>query len=177
MRLVLRLQGSDRLLLVISTSYRLIFLGIAAVILSALVLTSPTPLFDKRNLVPLLTCLLCVLASLYLERWVFDRRLNSFERHAGLLFLFKKESQNLGELRRVVLNQHQRGYGSPPNEREIKGRGRFSRVFVTLGVEDAAGEVHKLDIARAVHVGEIRKNAVGIAGFCRIPLEDDTGTD
>ena len=184
MRLVLRAQGNERIVLVISTGFRLIFLGIAAIIFAALIMTSSTPLFHPTNIFPMFLCGICLLASLYLERWIFDRRLNLFERNVGLLFLFKRSRQSLDELRRVLLSQYQRGYARSANVREPPGSARqprkrrgFSRVFVTLGVEDEQARIHKLDIANAVHIGEIRKNARGIADFCRIPLADNADSE
>ena len=181
-RLVLKAQGEERIVLVISTGFRLIFLGIAIIILAALTMTSSPPFFNSANIFPLALCGICLLASLYLERWVFDRRLNLFERNVGLMFLFKRRQQSLDELRRVLLSQYQRGYVRSANVREPLGSGSrkrrmFSRVYVTLGVEDEQARIHKLDIASAVHIEDIRKNARGIADFCGIPLEDDADSD
>jgi hypothetical protein len=171
-RLVLRSQGSGRLLLVISAGFRLVFLGIAAIILTALLLASSVPLFDRANTFPLFLWGICILASLYLERWIFDRRLNLFEQDVGLLFFYKRRRQNLDGLRRVLLNQYQRGYVKQPKRRRL-----LSRVFVTLGVEDEEGRIHKLDVASAVHLAEMRKNAERIARFCGIALEDTADTE
>lgn len=181
-RLVLKAQGEERIILVISTGFRLIFLAIAVIIYFALVTTSSLPLFHRTNVFPLILCGICFLASLYLERWIFDRRLNLFERNVGLMFFFKRRRQSLDELRRVLLSQYQRGYVKSTTPRERFGSGSrkrrmFSRVFVTLGVEDDQARIHRLDIASAVHLGEMRKNARGIADFCRIPLVDDTDSD
>jgi hypothetical protein len=181
-RLVLKAESEERISLVISSGFRLIFISIGVVILAALLMISALPFFHRSNLVPLLFCFVCLLASLYLERWIFDRRLNIFERQIGLVFLFKRRRQALDSLRRVLLSQYQRGYIKP--ERGAAGtgkaprrRGAFSRMFVTLGVEDEQAIIHRLDIARVVHLGEIRKNARGIAGFCGIPLDDEAGRE
>ena len=181
-RLVLKAQGEERIVLVISTGFRLIFLSIAAIIFAALIMTSSPSLFHHANIFPLFLCGICLLASLYLERWIFDRRLNLFERNVGLMFLFKRRPQSLDGLRRVLLSQYQRGYVRSENVREPPGSGSrkrrmFSRVFVTLGVEDEQARIYRLDIASAVHLGEMRKNARGIADFCRIPLEDDADSE
>ena len=181
-RLVLKAQSKERIALVISSGFRLIFVSIGIVIIAALIMTSTLPFFHRSNVVPLLFCFVCILASLYLERWIFDRRLNIFERQTGLVFLFKRQRQALDSLRRVLLSQYQRGYigserGLAGTGKEPKRRGAFSRMFVTLSVEDDQAIIHRLDIARAVHLGEIRKNARGIADFCGIPLEDDASRE
>jgi len=181
-RLVLKAQGQERIVLVISTGFRLIFLSIAVIILAALVMTSSPPLFHNANIFPLSLCGICLLASLYLERWIFDRGLNLFERNVGLMFLFKRRQQSLDELRRVLLSQYQQGYERSANLREPHGSGSrkrrmFSRVFVTLGVEDEQARIYKLDVASAVHIGDIRKNARAIADFCGIPLVDDADSE
>jgi hypothetical protein len=168
--------------LVVSSGFRLIFSGIGIIILFALLSTSSLPLFHRTNTFPLLLCLICILASLYLERWIFDRSLDLFERHVGLVFLFRRRQQPLSDLRRVLLSRYQRGYMRQETDtgalgRSFKRRRALSRAFVTLGVEDTKAKMHRLDIARAVHLGEIRKTARGIADFCGIPLEDDAGSE
>jgi hypothetical protein len=179
MRLVLRSEGDDRLLLVISTGFRMVFLAIGVIILAALVSTASTPIFHRANTVPLILCAICFLASLYLERWIFDRKLNLFEKQVGLLFLYGRKKQNLDELSRVLLYQFRKGYAKPPKEEQereqgpFRRRGLLSRTYITLGVEDSHGKILKLDIAKGAHLTEMRKNGGRIAEFCGIPFMDE----
>ena len=109
-RLILKRVGENRMVYTVSGGFRLVFAGIAAILLGALTITpSEHPLLHASNTLPLILFGICLLACLYEERWVFDREGNLFERRVGLVFLSRKRSEALADLRCVQLNLYRMG--------------------------------------------------------------------
>ncbi len=167
-RLVLRHDGGDRLVYGVSLSFRLVFLTIAAVLLFSLLSARKGPLFGPANAVPLVLLAISAAASLYNERWLFDRSLNTIEHHLGLLGLYRRQSFELDTLVRVELSSFRMGQVGGGESRRF-----FARSFVSISLVDAGGQVRKVDIAKASRLAEMRRTARAVADFCGIAFDDN----
>ncbi|HUV07178.1 MAG TPA: hypothetical protein VMX75_05580 [Spirochaetia bacterium] len=171
-RLILKRTDDGRLLYTVSLGFRFIFFGMALVVLASILLTLEGPLFHASNTVPLIIILVCLVSGFYDERWVFDRGSNLFEQSVGLIFLHRKKRLRLDSLDRVDLGLTRVGdFGQSTKKRF------FARTYLFLSIVDREGALHKMDIARWVHLKEIRNTAEQLASFCEIPLRDGTGSE
>lgn len=110
---------------------------------------------------------LSVFGALYLERWIFDKDANLFEKNVGILFLHTRKRLPLDRLERVVLRE----VGPAHHERPRMVRA-ISRAAAILSVVDCDGKSYGLDMVKGTSLQEIRKSAAKLAGFCGIPFED-----
>ena len=101
--LVLRTEGKHKMVYATSNAFRVIFLGIALPILVTVLIASKGFPFQHANIFVLVLCAVCLLSGLFLERWVFDKGSNLFEKHVGLIFLYWTGRRPLDALQRVVL--------------------------------------------------------------------------
>ena len=105
--------------------------------------------------------------ALYLERWVFDRNANLFEKNVGLLFLHTRKKQPLDHLEKVVLREVGPAYQDRP--RMMKA---VSRQAAILSIVDRSGTSHGLDMIKGSSLREARDSAQKLAEFCDIPFDD-----
>ena len=169
--LVLKDNGKHKMIYATSNGFRMIFLGIALLIFVILLTASEGSVFKRANIVALSFCAICLISSLFLERWIFDKESNLFEKDVGLIFLYRKKRRSLDSLRRIVLDDF---LGSVNANRSNRRRGSLiSRRNIALYVQDRDGRTYILDIARGVGSGELRKTAQKLSEFCEIPLEDN----
>lgn len=163
-RPVLNIQN-ERLTITTALGFRLVFVGIALALGIGVLWFSHWRVVGGTY-VPLFVVLgLCLFAALFLERWTFDRSLNSIERNFGLVFLYFRTTIPLDSLRAVKL----RGL------RSSFPLGRFSpsmpmQQTVALAVEDNAGRTYVLDVARGHSGARVSDTAWRLSEFCRIPL-------
>lgn len=168
---VLRQQGTDRMVYTTPVWLRVIFAAIALAIILSIATIAEGPFFARFTAFSLVLIGLCLFATLYLQRWTFDRTGNRFEKHVGLLFVFSRRQRPLGALRKVVLH----GYGARP-QGGSRSWAWAPRRTVVLSLVDEDGISYLLDIARGGSVRPMRRTAERLSAFCAIPLEDDTGT-
>ena len=169
-RLALKTVGEDRLEYGIAPGFRILFFLISGVIIFSLFYTQTEGLFRPPNLIPIVLTLLCLIAALYNERWIFDRTGNTVVQQTGLIMIYRSKRLKLEALRAIELS----GFRMGEVAKSGKG-GLFNRTLVTLALHDTDGKIHKLDIVKAVHLKEIRLAAQQLADFCGIPLEDKAG--
>ena len=165
----LRERGEDKLIYSTPLGFRIIFLVIAAFIVFSVLSASEGPLFSRFNGVSIFIVLICLVAALYLERWIFDKEANSFERNVGVLFFYSRKSVPLDSLRRVVLYEP----GLKFAERPAYSRW-MTRKAALVSVVDEDGTFYKLDMVKGGAVNQGRRIAETLSIFCGIPLEDNT---
>ncbi|MBN1686016.1 MAG: hypothetical protein JW852_05140 [Spirochaetales bacterium] len=165
----LREHGKDKIVYSTSLAFRIVFLVMAVFILVSVISASDGPLLSRFNGISFFIILICLFAALYLERWIFDRKTNSFERNLGILFLYSKKRMPLDTLRKVVLFEPGMKYTDRP-----KYSRWMARKAALLAIVDEAGVFYKLDMVKGGAVGQGRRIAETLSMFCGIPLEDKT---
>lgn len=166
----MREQGKDRMVYSTSVVFRIIFLGIAVVIILSVASVSHGLVFARLNVFSIILVAICLFAALYVERWTFDRKVNVFEKHVCILLFYARKKAPLDTLQKVVLHAPVMKYQQRPNP-----LGWGSRRTATLCVVDREDRVHRLDMARGSSFRDVRRSAQRLSDFCGIPLEDDTG--
>ncbi len=152
----------------ISWGFRAAFLVTASIVIASVASVSGGPFLARFNAFSLAMVGACLLASLYQERWIFDRESNVLERNVGLVFLHTHRRVPLDTLREVVL----RGFGA----REREGPGFLRRAgAATLAVVNREGRFYRLAMASGGGARELQANAERLAAFCGIPLQREGG--
>lgn len=167
--MVLRDKEKHRIVYSTSIGFRMVFLAIALLILLPLLTFSDGSLFNRANIVALALCAICLLASMFLERWIFDKESNLFEKNVGLLLYYRRMRKPLNTLRKVIISESRRSV-------DVKTRtaSPVSRRTVALYLQDRDGRVYQLDLVRGFGGAEkIRRTAARLSDFCGIPLEDN----
>ena len=141
-----------------SIGFRVVFAAIAVF----LIITARQP-----NVIVIIFLALSVFGALYLERWVFDKDANLFEKNVGILFLHTRKKLPLDGLQRVVLRE----VGPAHHERPRMMRA-ISRASAILAVVDRDGNSYGLDMVKGASLRELRTSAEKLAKFCEIPFED-----
>ena len=155
---VLRKVTDRRLVYSTSLGFRIVFAAIAIFLIVSM---------RQPNVVVIIFLALSLFGALYLERWVFDKDANVFEKNVGLLFLHTRKKLPLDRLQRVVLRE----VGPAHHERPRMVRA-ISRATAILSVLDRDGKSYGLDMVKGASLREIRDSAAKLAEFCDIPFED-----
>ena len=142
-----------------SSGFRVVF----AIIAGFLIFSSQ----GQPGIILIILIALSALGALYLERWVFDREANLFEKNVGLLFLHTRKQQPLDHLDKIVLREVGPSYQDRP--RMMKA---VSRQAAILAIVDQSGTNHGLDMIKGSSLREARDSAQKLAKFCDIPFED-----
>lgn len=142
-----------------SSGFRIVF----ALIAGFLVFSSQ----GQPGVILIILIALSLLGALYLERWVFDKDANLFEKNVGLLFLHTRKRQPLNHLTKIVLREVGPSYQDRP--RMMKA---VSRQAAILAIVDQSGTNHGLDMIKGSSLREARDSAQKLAKFCDIPFED-----
>ncbi len=156
---VLRAVSERRMVYSTSSGFRIVF----ALIAGFLIFSSR----GQPGLILIVLIALSALGALYLERWVFDKDANLFEKNVGLLFLHTRKRMTLDHLAKVVLREVGPAYQDRP--RMMKA---VSRQAAILSVVDRSGTNHGLDMIKGASLREARDSAQKLAKFCDIPFED-----
>ena len=165
---VLRTEGKYRMVYSTPKGFRFLFLGIALLIFVTLIVVSEGFLIRRANIVALVLCIVCLLSSLFLERWIFDKDSNIFEKNVGLVFLYTRKRRPMDTLQRVVLGEAWKNI-----KVNRRWENTISRRRVVLYIQDRDGKVYELDIVKGIGSGEIRQMAEKLSIFCGIPLVDN----
>ena len=155
---VMRQVSERRLVYSTSIGFRVVFAAIAVFLIISM---------RQPNVVVIIFLALSVFGALYLERWVFDKDANLFEKNVGLLFLHTRKKLPLDRLQRVVLRE----VGPAHHERPRMVRA-VSRATAILSVVDRDGTSYGLDMVKGASLREIRDSAAKLAKFCDIAFED-----
>ena len=142
-----------------SSGFRIVF----ALIAGFLIFSSQ----GQPGIILIILIALSALGALYLERWVFDKDANLFEKNVGLLFLHTRKQQPLDHLTKIVLREVGPSYQDRP--RMMKA---VSRQAAILAIVDQSGTNHGLDMIKGSSLREARDSAQKLAKFCDIPFED-----
>jgi hypothetical protein len=167
---VLKKHGSDRMVYSTSIGFRIVFLVTAGIIIASVAAYGKGPFFQRINLLTLVIIAICLFAALYLERWVFDKTKNRFERNVGIVFLYSRQRYPLDALQKVVLKESGVKYNDRP-----KMLRWISRMAVMLSIVDRDGKIYRLDMVKGASAREARRAAELLSDFCRILLEDHLG--
>ena len=155
---VLRKVSERRLVYSTSLGFRLVFAAIAVFLIVSI---------RQPNVVVFIFLALSLFGALYLERWVFDKDANLFEKNVGVLFLHTRKKVPLDRLERVELRE----VGPAHHERPRMMRA-ISRAAAILSVVDRDGTTYGLDMVKGASLKEIRDSAAKLARFCNVPFED-----
>jgi hypothetical protein len=166
---VLREQGSQRLVYSTSIGTRIVFLVTLLVIILSVASVPEGPFFSRFNAFSLVVIAICLFGALYVQRWVFDKKSNLFEKNVGVLFLYRREKAPLDALQKIVF--HEAGGGTDDGPKLV---GLTSRRIAILSVVDRDSRSFKLDTARGGSVRELRRSAERLCSFCAIPLQVET---
>jgi len=156
---VLRTVSERRMVYSTSSGFRVVF----AIIAGFLIFSSQ----GQPGVILIILIALSLLGALYLERWVFDKEANLFEKNVGLLFLHTRKQQPLEHLTKIVLREVGPSYQDRP--RMMKA---VSRQAAILAIVDQSGTNHGLDMIKGSSLREARDSAQKLAKFCDIPFED-----
>jgi hypothetical protein len=165
---VLREQGTTRMVYSTSVGFRIVFLVVALVILLSIASVPDGPFLSRLNAFSLIVIAICLFAALYVERWVFDKKSNLFEKDVGILVLYRRKKAPLDSLQKVVLRET----GGGPVERP-RLVGLVSRRIAMLSLVDRDSRVFRLETAKGGSVRELRRSAERLCSFCGSPLESD----
>ena len=164
---VLNQEGETRLCYTTSTSFRVLCFS-SGVILLYIILKEAQESFNfSENLIGLSLTLICFVSGMYLERTIFDKESNQFEKHFGLLFIYSRLSRPLSSLESVSLKE----FNSNSSEANDGKPSMMSRKYASLTIVTANKEIYKIDIAKNSGTKELLKTAEEISKFCEIPLE------
>ena len=156
---VLKKETDARLVYSTSIGFRILCLS-SGIALLLIVLSGVQGSFHfGEHLIGLSLSGICLVSALYLERWVFDKESNLFERHCGLLFLFSRLQRPLDGLECVVLremNSH-----TSHTARSF----RLSRRSASLSIQSANNEIFKLDRVNGSRVKELNDTAEELSEF------------
>ena len=156
---VLKAVSERRMVYSTSSGFRIVF----AIIAGFLIFSSQ----GRPGIILIILIALSALGALYLERWVFDKENNLFEKNVGLLFLHSRNRQPLDQLDKVVLREVGPAYQDRP--RMMKA---VSRQAAILSIIDGTGTNHGLDMIKGSSLREARDTAQKLATFCDIPFDD-----
>jgi len=165
----LREYGEDKIVYATSLGFRIVFMVIAVFIFVSVIAASEGPIFSRFNGVSVAIILICAVAAIYLERWSFDKKTNTFEKNVGLLFYYSRNIVPLDSLVKVVL------YEPVKQQSEQNKYSRFvTRKSALVCVVDNAGNIYKLDMMKGGSIAQARKIAESLSIFCEISFEDET---
>lgn len=163
---VLRRRGRNTMIYSTSRMFRAVFLSSAALIAMAVISASSGPIYGRINLVSAIAILTCLSTGLYLERWVFDKSSNGFEKNLGIVFLHSRFVRPLDSLKCVLL--YEIDYRNPQAPSLFRPK---RRPVTVLSVIDHNDQEYRLDLLRGNSAAALRKNAEMISDFCEIPLK------
>ncbi len=167
--LTLKSSGKNKMVYSTSLGFRIVFIGIALLISLTFVNVSNGLAIRPTSLVALILFFACLVAALFLERWIFDKDSNLVEKNVGLVFFFDTKKVDLQSLKAVVLDRFWKSSSA-----KTKAGRLLSRRPVALYLRDGEGGVYKLDITRGIGIEELRRTAQRLSEFCEIPLEDNS---
>ena len=164
---VLKKETETRLVYSTSLSFRVLCLS-GGVVLLLIILSGVQGTFHlDENLIGLSLSGICLISALYLERWIFDKETNLFERHWGLLFFFTRLQRPLDSLEGVLLNE----LNTDSSQSDNKRYSMLSLRSATLSIQSANSEIFNLDRVKGSGVKEMNNTAEELSDFCGIPLK------
>jgi hypothetical protein len=155
-RLELRRQGAQRLVLSLPLRVRLLPAIVSGWLLYALAGAIEIPAGGPR-IAALALLAMAAGAALYDDRWLFDLEQHKVLRRRGLLFAARETTVAVDDLAAVELSG---------------GRGPAARAELSLRTRD--GRFLRLEQLHSARAGELLTDAAEISMFCGIPLEDGT---
>lgn len=170
LRPVLRIHN-DRLIISTPIGFRIVFAAIALVLMIGVLWFSNGRPFVGARALTFIMFGVCFSAALFLERWIFDRSHNRFERNFGLVFFYVRRTVSLDSIEAVDLRHL---HTSVPF-------GRLSptesmRQTAVLSVVENQGRRYVLDVARGYSIAKTIDVAQRLSAFCGIPLQSSGTT-
>ena len=167
---VLKKETEFRLVYSTSLSFRVLCLSSGIILLLIILSGVQGPFYFDEHLIALSISGICLVSALYLERWIFDKESNLFERHFGLLFLYSKLKRPLDRLECVLLYEMNRD----SSQSDTPKYSMLTRRSASLSIRSANNEVFKLDRVNGSGVKELSKTAEDLSRFCEIPLKTNS---
>lgn len=147
MTLRVQSRNQERLILAFAPHHRIIFMVIAAILISSMVAT------QQYSFLSFLMLAIALMGSGYFERWEFNRSTHQISQDLGWIIPFRKKRLPLTEVTEVIITQ-------------TKGAGKrrmLTKVTLQLGEEKHMIELVK----RESHI------APAVAGFLSVPLTEE----
>ncbi len=166
-------KKSDTLLtLTMSWGFRVLFITITAILGAGMISLAVYSWFS------VLLFVVSLLASVYNETWLFDKRTDSAEHRFGLLFLFKRKKIAISEIEELEIKQFVKGSiavggGESEEDRPERKKGILLPpfLFVELNLVLADGESVNIETVKTRHFEFFKNKAEITADFLEKPLE------
>lgn len=168
----LKEHGDDKVTYATSLGFRIVFICIAVFIFVSVLSASDGPVFSRFNGISIFIILVCSFASLYLERWSFDKATNTFEKNVGLLFFYSRNKVPLDSLQKVVL--YEPGIKQQEGPKYGKLMSTVTRKSALVCIVDSSNNIYKLDMMKGASITQARQIAESLSIFCNIPFVDET---
>lgn len=102
---VLREKGNQRMVYSTGLGTRIVFFVTLLIVVLGVASVPEGPFFSRFNVFSLVLIAVCLFGILYVQRWVFDKSSNLFERDVGVLFLYRRKKTPLDALERIVFHE------------------------------------------------------------------------
>ena len=164
MYLVLKKQGEHRLLLQLPIYFRLAFAAIAVFLTFSMISTG------SLSAAPLILAIISIIASLYQEKWIFDKKSDRVEHQFGLVIWFKRQLFLQSQIANIVLANYreEEANAQPQGFLRLRRTGGRSLISLALTLED--GRKHTIEIRRTRQGAVMKTNGQTLADFCEKPL-------
>jgi len=171
--------SKDTLRLAMPIGFRIILLVIAGVFTAAMIA------FGSVSWFTLVIIILCLIASIYQDTWIFDRETGTAEHRLGLFLLCTRKTIPLTDIRNVEFNRFARGSldylnnpETPPRDdkttRILKRGGILKRPaqhIIEIRLLLRGGGKENLETAKGRHYDYFIDKAEKIAAFIDVPVK------
>lgn len=145
-------------------SIRLVLGGIAGLVLAAMIAGNAFLPF------PIVLTSICVLASVYDERWIFDADTRTVTRRRGLLAFARSESIRFADIEELYVSHFVKGSPSHFPKGKV---GDFRRHQVTLYLWMKSGERRTIETRPSDHALDLVETAREIGRLTGLPVTSE----
>mgnify|MGYP006295901029 CR=1 FL=1 len=164
LKLILKRIDAATIALVFPLWYRLVFLGIGAILLASMIAVG------EFAAAPFIFILLAVLSAGYTEAWYFSKE-NGITHSFGIYPLLKTNRVALTQVDRLELERFTRGRMTAPEKAEDERKKRlFETDYTTLRLVGLSGETTNIDTVKSNQHDELIRAAEQIAALLDKPL-------
>jgi hypothetical protein len=164
LKLTLKQVDSSTLALVFPLWFRIVFLGIASILLASMIAVG------EFAAAPFIFLLIAVLSAGYTEAWYFSTESGVIHRF-GIYPFLKTSRIELSQVDRLKLERFTRGRMTTPEEPEDERKRRlFEADYTTLRLVTSSGETINIDTVKSNVSGDLVRAAEMIAALAGKPL-------
>ncbi len=154
--------------LTLSALYRVFFAAVAVFLGTGIVGTFREE--GRIVIVPLILFVICVVAVLYREDWVFDNGDRSVRHRFGLLFSYKTSEYRYDEIDYLELTGFIKGRSSSGLRTNTRW---FERGYITLSLCTVDGRRRSIEMVNARALESFRETAGRLAEHSGLPLRTE----